>query len=88
MYGLYFVFGLIMLSGLVSALKLQIPLKFVNILSIGLISIGISIVYCFLSFEQVGALEVSSIILFYVSSVYIAKSYTTLQELQKNKKTE
>ena len=33
-----------------------------------------------------GVLEMGSIILFYVSSVYVSKSYTALQEMDKNKK--
>ncbi len=74
------------LSNLISALKFQIQLKFFNILSIGLISIGIALAYSFLSFDQIGALDICTVICFYASSVYVSKSYTAIQELQKNNK--
>ena len=78
--------GLLIVSGLISVLGLQIQLKFLSILSIGLIFIGLVTVYGYISFEKMGVLEMGSIILFYVSSVYVSKSYTALQEMDKNKK--
>ena len=85
-HSLYLILGLLILSGLISVTKIQIQLKFVNILFVGLFSIGIGIAYSILSFQEVGVLEIGSIILFYASSVYVSKAYTALQEIDKNKK--
>jgi hypothetical protein len=53
---------------------------------IGLLSIGIIPLYSFFAFDSIGVWEILPIILFYASSVYVAKAFTIMQELKKSKK--
>lgn len=84
--GLYLILGLLILSGLFSVSKIQIQPKFFNIMLIGLLSMGIVVLYAFTAFESVGVWEICSIILFYASSVYLAKTHAILQSISKTKK--
>ncbi len=82
----YFVMGLMIFSGLLAVLKFQIQPKLTSIMCIGMLSIGIIPLYSFFAFDSIGVWEILPIILFYASSVYVAKAFAIMQELKKGKK--